>query len=60
MRASQINGCSLCVEGGTRHAKSAGGTDERFFASRARSLYTRHFDNFQKMGETYRKSIGDE
>jgi len=29
LRASQINGCSFCVEGGVRHAKSAGESDER-------------------------------
>ncbi|MGV3720828.1 MAG: carboxymuconolactone decarboxylase family protein [Actinomycetota bacterium] len=32
LRISQINGCSLCVEGGSRNAKKAGETDERLFA----------------------------
>jgi AhpD family alkylhydroperoxidase len=32
LRASQINGCSPCVEGGVKHAKQAGETDERLFA----------------------------
>jgi AhpD family alkylhydroperoxidase len=32
LRASQINGCSSCVDAGTRHAKQAGETDERLFA----------------------------
>jgi AhpD family alkylhydroperoxidase len=32
LRASQINGCSFCVDGGTKHAKKAGETDERLFA----------------------------
>jgi AhpD family alkylhydroperoxidase len=32
LRASQINGCSVCVEGGSRNAKEAGETDERLFA----------------------------
>jgi AhpD family alkylhydroperoxidase len=32
LRVSQINGCSLCVEGGARHAKKGGETDERLFA----------------------------
>jgi AhpD family alkylhydroperoxidase len=32
LRASQINGCSACVDMGTRHAKKAGETDERLFA----------------------------
>lgn len=32
LRASQINGCSFCVDGGVRHAKKAGETDERLFA----------------------------
>ncbi len=32
LRASQINGCSFCVDYGARHAKKAGETDERLFA----------------------------
>lgn len=32
LRISQINGCSLCVEGGARKAKEEGETDERLFA----------------------------
>ncbi len=32
MRASQINGCSFCVDSGARSAKKAGETDERLFA----------------------------
>jgi AhpD family alkylhydroperoxidase len=32
LRASQINGCSVCVDAGSRHAKKAGETDERLFA----------------------------
>src|SRR5262249_30149290 len=32
LRASQINGCSQCVDGGVKHAKKAGETDERLFA----------------------------
>jgi AhpD family alkylhydroperoxidase len=32
LRASQINGCSVCVVGGARNAKKAGETDERLFA----------------------------
>jgi AhpD family alkylhydroperoxidase len=32
LRASQINGCSACVDSGSRHAKKAGETDERLFA----------------------------
>ena len=31
-RASQINGCSFCVDWGARSAKKAGETDERLFA----------------------------
>jgi AhpD family alkylhydroperoxidase len=31
LRASQINGCSPCVDGGVKHAKEAGETDERLF-----------------------------
>jgi len=29
LRASQINGCSACVDGGIKHAKEAGVTDDR-------------------------------
>jgi AhpD family alkylhydroperoxidase len=32
LRASQINGCSSCVDSGTRYAKKAGESDERLFA----------------------------
>ncbi|PWT77646.1 MAG: alkylhydroperoxidase [Chloroflexi bacterium] len=32
LRASQINGCSFCVDSGSRSAKRAGETDERIFA----------------------------
>jgi AhpD family alkylhydroperoxidase len=32
LRASQINGCSACVDGGARQAKKAGETDDRLFA----------------------------
>src|SRR5438270_10597160 len=32
LRSSQINGCSVCVDGGSRGAKAAGETDERLFA----------------------------
>ena len=32
LRASQINGCSVCVYGGNHSAKKAGETDERLWA----------------------------
>ena len=32
LRASQINGCSSCVDAGSRSARKAGETDERLFA----------------------------
>jgi AhpD family alkylhydroperoxidase len=32
LRASQINGCSFCVDAGAKHAKQGGETDERVFA----------------------------
>jgi AhpD family alkylhydroperoxidase len=32
LRASQINGCGACVDGGARYARKAGETDERLFA----------------------------
>ncbi|HWE31162.1 MAG TPA: carboxymuconolactone decarboxylase family protein, partial [Polyangia bacterium] len=31
LRASQINGCSVCIDGGARQLKKAGETDERLF-----------------------------
>jgi AhpD family alkylhydroperoxidase len=31
LRASQINGCSFCVDSGSKHAKQGGETDERLF-----------------------------
>jgi AhpD family alkylhydroperoxidase len=32
LRTSQINGCSACVDGGARHARKAGESDERLMA----------------------------
>jgi AhpD family alkylhydroperoxidase len=32
LRASQINGCSFCVDAGARQAKKSGEADERLFA----------------------------
>jgi AhpD family alkylhydroperoxidase len=32
LRASQINGCSFCVDLGARHARESGETEERLFA----------------------------
>lgn len=32
LRASQINGCSFCVNSGWRNARKAGETDERLFS----------------------------
>lgn len=32
LRASQINGCSFCVDSGARSARQAGETEERLFA----------------------------
>ena len=32
VRTSQINGCSYCVDSGSRNAKKSGETDERLFA----------------------------
>src|SRR5260370_30858914 len=31
LRASQINGCAACIDGGVKHAKQAGESDERLF-----------------------------
>ena len=32
LRASQINGCSACVDSGARHAEESGETTQRLFA----------------------------
>jgi AhpD family alkylhydroperoxidase len=32
LRARQINGCSFCVDSGTRHARQKGEAEERLFA----------------------------
>ena len=32
LRTSQINGCAFCVDGGVKHAKQAGESDERLHA----------------------------
>lgn len=32
LRASQINGCSYCIDTGVKHARQAGESDERLFA----------------------------
>jgi AhpD family alkylhydroperoxidase len=32
LRSSQVNGCSFCVDSGSKHAKEKGETDERLFA----------------------------
>jgi AhpD family alkylhydroperoxidase len=31
-RISQINGCAVCLDGGARHARGHGESDERLFA----------------------------
>ena len=31
LRASQINGCAACIDGGVKHARQAGETDDRLF-----------------------------
>jgi len=35
LRASQINGCSFCVDGGVKYARAAGETEERLFGATA-------------------------
>jgi AhpD family alkylhydroperoxidase len=47
LRASQINGCSSCVDAGTRHAKKAGESDERLFAVAA-WRDSPHFDEAER------------
>ena len=32
LRIAQINGCAPCIDGGAKHARQAGETDERLFA----------------------------
>ena len=47
LRASQINGCSACVDGGVKHAKGGGETDERLFAVAA-WRETQHFSDAER------------
>ena len=47
LRASQINGCSACVDAGARAAKQAGETDERLFAVAA-WRESRHFTDAER------------
>ncbi|MGH9072493.1 MAG: carboxymuconolactone decarboxylase family protein [Acidimicrobiales bacterium] len=47
LRASQINGCSSCVEAGSTQAKKAGETDERLFAVAA-WRDSPHFDGAER------------
>lgn len=47
LRASQINGCSFCVDMGARNAKKAGETDERLFAVAA-WRETRYFSEAER------------
>jgi AhpD family alkylhydroperoxidase len=47
LRASQINGCSFCVESGSRHAKQGGESDERLFAVAA-WRESPHFDDAER------------
>ena len=44
LRASQINGCAMCLDTGVRHAKQAGETDERLHAVAA-WRESPHFDD---------------
>ena len=44
LRASQINGCAMCLETGVRHAKQSGETDERLHAVAA-WRESPHFDD---------------
>lgn len=47
LRASQINGCSLCVDGGVKTAKKNGETDERLHAVAA-WRETPYFDDAER------------
>ena len=47
MRASQINGCGVCLEGHTRHARKEGETDERL-ATIAAWRETPFFDDAER------------
>jgi AhpD family alkylhydroperoxidase len=47
LRASQINGCSACVDYGVKHAKQSGETDERLFAVAAWSE-SPHFSDAER------------
>ena len=45
LRASQINGCSSCVDSGSRSARKAGETDERQLAALILSIATTNLFN---------------
>src|SRR6476619_3465592 len=47
LRASQINGCSVCVDSGSRQARKAGETDERLFAVAA-WRHSPHFNDAER------------
>ena len=47
LRASQVNGCSSCVDAGSRSARKAGETDERLFAVAA-WRDSPHFDEAER------------
>src|SRR5262249_45269766 len=49
LRASQINGCSFCVDSGSKHAKQRGEADERLFAVAA-WREAPYFDEAQRAG----------
>jgi AhpD family alkylhydroperoxidase len=47
LRTSQLNGCSVCIDGGFRSAKKAGETDERLFGVTAWQHST-HFSDAER------------
>src|SRR5690348_15050568 len=56
LRASQINGCSACVESGSKHALKAGETSERLFAVAAWHE-SPHFDAAERAALALTESV---
>ena len=56
LRASQINGCSFCVDSGSKHARQRGETEERLFAVAA-WRETPYFDDAERAALALAESV---
>ena len=56
LRASQVNGCSFCVDGGVKHAKQLGETDERLHAVAA-WRESPHFTDAERAAQALAEAI---